>query len=150
MLGIAEGVRLDSPSEALASRLTEQHQQIARHESFWVKRLETITPIDLAYIKLEALGMPAGADDARRCAAARPRCGRCPPRVTDTDAYAAAVLAYLARLTDTGTFDVAFSEDALRTLAGETRGWFSEMVPLRVTLDPRRPSRRRSTRCEPS
>ncbi|MFL7793815.1 MAG: amino acid adenylation domain-containing protein [Anaerolineae bacterium] len=143
---LREGDRLDSPSQALAVRLTESNALVCRHEPFWVDRLATMQPIDMPYA-LPEFGVSAQSVAAEK-ASPQTAVFRVPvlPEVVDFLAARrpawdrgeftlSAFIVYLARLSGSGRFDVGFSaDDVMRDFEG-LESFFARCVPLRVDLD---------------
>jgi natural product biosynthesis luciferase-like monooxygenase protein len=119
------GQRFDLIDDAMAARLTAANAKVCTHENFWLRRLETQTPLELPYIDRSAAPMlenyqqldadlPAGAS---------------------ADVRVAALVGYLARLTDKDSFDLGFADAALRAAVGDAPAWFAQQALLRVSVD---------------
>ncbi len=132
-LGLRAGGSLRSLDPGDAARLGAVNEALARHESFWLRRLGSAEPIELSFgdrsaalgpssTREQTMDVPAGLLETTR---ARP------------DVLLLGAAAYLSRLTDRSAFDLLFRDPALaRTLAG-VEPFFAPYVPLRVALDPR-------------
>lgn len=109
------------------------------YEAFWLEKLAGQTAIELPY----ADHRRAATEPARYGAVGVPEVqeiGLCQGAdchgIGRTDFLTAAVVMYLARLSDAYTFDVGFSDSRLRRQAVESEGVWSSHVPVHVELDP--------------
>lgn len=111
----------------LAQRLTEIHAQICRHESFWLKHLETLQPIPLPYGA--HIASPPSATDHTGCITMKT------PVSVDSDFLLAACMAYFARLNNLYEGDIAFCYPELRQEIEGVESFFALCVPFHVHLD---------------
>ncbi|HEX2036298.1 MAG TPA: MupA/Atu3671 family FMN-dependent luciferase-like monooxygenase [Chloroflexota bacterium] len=118
-----------------AARLSALNDRLSRHEAFWVRRLSRLEPIDLPYARRSSTA--AGAPEhrgvpfpippsAREALAAEERGG---------DHLVAAFAVYLAKLAGAWTFDLGYSEPAIRQAVSGLERYVATHVPLRVLLD---------------
>ncbi|UJR80259.1 MupA/Atu3671 family FMN-dependent luciferase-like monooxygenase [Sandaracinus amylolyticus] len=121
--GIVKGARLPALEETRAARLGEADQQLAKHETFWAKRLAQVAPIELPY--------------ADRTPSKAPVFVRAPvpvPAGMDAASTLAAAIAWLARITGNRTFDVGYRHGAITSATQGVERFFAQSVPLRVEL----------------
>ena len=140
---LTEGGQLTSPSESLVSAVTERADAAARHEPFWRKRLTTAAPCPFPYATRATSAVPRTAT----------RTVTLPPEVARSlrdlaaasnhtfagDVVLALFGAFLARLGEEDTFDVAYRDARLaRELTAHERLplLFAEDVPLRLRIPP--------------
>jgi amino acid adenylation domain-containing protein len=118
---------------AWAARLTALNDRLARHETFWVRRLAALEPLVLPY--------PATAGAVRGPGAPRGTLDVAAPALDalagrDPAAWLALCAAFLARAAGTREFAVAFNHpDLAREVAG-FEPLFAARVPLALVLDP--------------
>ncbi|MBX3627658.1 MAG: LLM class flavin-dependent oxidoreductase [Rhizobacter sp.] len=124
VLNLRTGARFDVLDAATADQLSAINASLSAHETFWLRRLETQTPLELPYIDRSAAPV---ATQWQQLDAALP--------AGDADARIAALVGYLARLTDKDGFDLGFADPALRRVVGAAPAWFAQQVQLRVSLD---------------
>jgi natural product biosynthesis luciferase-like monooxygenase protein len=124
VLNLRAGARFEVLDAATADQLSAINASLASHETFWLRRLETQTPLELPYIDRSAAPV---ATQWQQLDAALP--------AGDADARIAALAGYLARLTDKDGFDLGFADPALRRAVGAAPAWFAQQVQLRVALD---------------
>ena len=120
------GAAFDVLTPDQARELSVINADIAIHEGFWTKRLAAPRPLDLPLADRRA---PAG----NRTTADQFLPDNSDPARIET--LLAALIASLARLADTGQFDVAFTCPLLAAPFGDLAGWFAPMVPLRIDAD---------------
>jgi natural product biosynthesis luciferase-like monooxygenase protein len=125
VLGLRTGARFDVIDDARADELGRINASLSAHENFWLRRLETQSPLELPYIDRSAAPV----------AAAWQQLDVTLPAGRDADTRVAALVAYLARLTDKDGFDLGFADLALRRAVGAAPAWFAQQVQLRATLD---------------
>ncbi|MBL0730309.1 MupA/Atu3671 family FMN-dependent luciferase-like monooxygenase [Piscinibacter sp. HJYY11] len=124
VLNLRSGARFEVLDAAAADQLSAINASLASHETFWLRRLETQTSLELPYIDRSAAPV---ATQWQQLDAALP--------AGDADARIAALVGYLARLTDKDGFDLGFADPALRRAVGAAPAWFAQQVQLRVALD---------------
>jgi natural product biosynthesis luciferase-like monooxygenase protein len=133
-LGRKAGDRLPRLDDASAARLTDRNAALCRHESYWVKRLAQHAAPVLPYAKRAPLDGPDDVDaidvplPETFAARLQDSFGTLQPDVVLVAAHAA----YLSRLTGQSAFDLAFQDDALRTLVNGIEALFSADVPVRL------------------
>jgi natural product biosynthesis luciferase-like monooxygenase protein len=124
-------------------RLAQVNDAVARHESFWVRRLATLEPAD---VPTAGAGRPAPTHVDHDHAPWSP-----PPHLlplveglgdgwSPGEFLGAAFLLFLARCGGRGAFDVAYAAPPLRQQIAGLEAFFASHVPLRVALDPARPA----------
>lgn len=125
--GLRAGVHFDVLDDAAAAQLTTANAAVCAHENFWLRRLETQAPLELPYIDRSAAPVLARYEhiDATLPAGVEP----------SADVRLAALVGYLARLTDKDGFDLGFADPALHAAVGQAPAWFAQQVQLRVSVD---------------
>ncbi len=124
-VGLRAGSRFDLLDDAAVASLTAANAAVCTHENFWLRRLESQTPLELPYIDRSAapvlstfqhldLPLPAGGS---------------------ADVRVAALAGYLARLTDKEGFDLGYADAALQAAVGASPAWFAQQGLLRVAVD---------------
>ncbi len=127
---VAPGTKLGQLAAAERERLSAINAQVAAHEGFWLRRLETRSDYELPYVD-------------RKSVAAQPRWQHLDAQhpelshvASDPVVHAmAAVVALLARLADKDAFDIGFSGASLQALLQGVPLGFSPQVPLRCAVD---------------
>jgi natural product biosynthesis luciferase-like monooxygenase protein len=135
-LGIRLGGQLASLDAAAVQRLTELHADLCRAESFWVRRLAHMDPVDLPYLRTER--NRSGEPDHHRRELDVPRAFAdrfSGENTTGGDALIAAFGAYLARLTGRDSFDLAFRDAALANRIAGSEAFAAPSVPLRIVAN---------------
>ncbi len=132
---LAGGVRLELLSRGQGEWLGTVNEELAGHESFWVRRLAAVEPMQPPYAegalssgsvrRLETRRLPL--PDALRWAADR-REGAA------TDAALAAFAALLARTSGRTRFDVGFRDAGLAARITGFEAFFASYVPLRIEV----------------
>ena len=127
--GCRAGARFDVLDASRADSFSRANAAVAGHEGFWRHRLETQVTVELPYVDRSVPAVRAAyeqADISLATAAAG----------ADRTTYLiAALVAQLARLADKETFDIGFTDVALREMTRTTTGWFAAQVPLRAAVD---------------
>jgi len=126
VLGASVGGVLPAPKAPTLDALDAFAASAARFEGFWAARLATLAPLDLPYA------------DRLTAAAARHETLAL-PKVPDRDTVVQSFALFLARLTGRSSFDLAFRDAALSSLADVApvvASLIAPRVPLRVALDP--------------
>jgi natural product biosynthesis luciferase-like monooxygenase protein len=123
-LGLVAGSRLESPSGALAQRLSELDASASAHEGFWRSRLENRDPVELPYVDRSATPVAPAYEF---------RDGDLPAAGVQT--VLAAAVAHLARLADRESFDLGYADAQVGQRSLETGVWFAPQVPLRAVVD---------------
>ena len=127
-LSVRAGDDLDVLSPTLADRLTAMGARLARSESFFLKRLASLDPIHIPYAGVS----PSAARDAFDLAV--PDGLATTVALPSADAVTLVVAAFLGRLADAATFDVAFADEALTAIGRDLPPLTATSVPLRVGL----------------
>jgi natural product biosynthesis luciferase-like monooxygenase protein len=119
------GQRFELLDGATAAQITTANAALCTHENFWLRRLETQTPLELPYIDRSAAPVLESYQhiDAEL------------PAGASADVRLAALVAYLARLTDKDGFDLGFADPALQAAVGHAPAWFAQQVLLRASVD---------------
>ncbi|WXK35240.1 amino acid adenylation domain-containing protein (plasmid) [Mycetohabitans rhizoxinica] len=127
--GLEQGARLPELTQEQADAITQIHEALAPHESFWQQRLARWQPLPLPFDHGECDAEPDWAASAW-----------CPPLRTKGDANqpAMALLAvlaiYLARLTEQPRFQIGWrvngADDSLKALA-----CLAPVVPMDITVE---------------
>ncbi len=110
---------------------------ISQNESFWVNRLARQSGMELPYgNRNQAAARTMRWEEVQVLGATEIEACRVDSDTDRADFQAAAALIYLARASDTYTFDVGFSSPLLRREAMRSGHTRSSHVPLHVDLDP--------------
>ena len=129
--GITAGYRFETLPADTAATLTRRGQRIVRHEEFWQERLLQLAPLELPSGRRSA-GPPGG--EARATVTLV-----IPPGSTavgdPADSLTAALMLYLARITDRPSFDVGFGHPGLEGSLSGCERFFAPQVPVHVALD---------------
>ncbi len=126
--GLQSGASFDVIDAAQAERLSALNGSVAAQENFWLRRLETRTPIELPYIDRS---VSVAATAYQRADAPLPRAAG----AQRADHVVAAIVGHLARLSDKDEFDLGFADPALTQAVGFDTAWFAPQVPLRAGID---------------
>ena len=121
-LGLTKGQMLRVLDDATADRLDELNRCWARREKFWRGRLSKQSPLDLAYID-QSINDEPRAEQSRQTLDAEPT------------AIEVAFPLYLARLAQSGRFDLGYRSLELQQDVAVAEWMFSERVPMRVNVD---------------
>ncbi|QXQ08107.1 LLM class flavin-dependent oxidoreductase [Sphingosinicellaceae bacterium] len=120
------GAAFDVITTAQAQEVSAIDAQIAVHEGFWSRRLVGPKPLDLPNVNRRTLPGTVAMSDQLLLASGDP---------VRSDTVLAALVASLARLADTGDFDVGFSCPLLAAPITDVADWFAPQLPLRVAAD---------------
>lgn len=118
------GMRLPPLPDADKARLTALAKDLARQESFFLRKLSQFRDLDIYGVR------PVTAGTSGRLRHLELNV----PVQLSGDQLIAALLAYLFRASGQDRFDVAFVDDALSAMTSEFRGYVAETVPLSVTV----------------
>ena len=135
LLGLKADGQIEPLTAALAARLSGFNTTLCRNEAFWAGRLASLDTIEIPYLRPErtGAGVARGASMALDPPPAFLRRFASPDR-SGGAALGAGFAAYLARLCDRASFDLAYSDGGLR---GKIHGLgmiAAGSVPLRVAL----------------
>jgi len=134
-LGAAEGGRLEGLDGPLRDELSALCEDAARHEAFWVARLQSLGTPELPYLQASKLPacavrtaalpveLPASQIAALQAAAGAGSAG---------EAVASALCAYVARAGGRSRFDAGWTDAAQRRRVGRWGQLFASFVPLRL------------------
>ncbi len=128
--GLTLGAQLELLGGADAEQLTALNSQVAAHENFWLRRLESQTRVELPYIDRSA---PFMQPEALALDATHPAGPTSP--VERSLSMVAIFAGLVARLSDKDSFDLGFSDTALRQRVGASSAWFADQVPMRLSFD---------------
>ena len=117
------GQRFDVLDDSTAARLTAANATVCTHENFWLRRLETQTPLELPYIDRSAAPAPESFQHLDVAL----------PPGASADVKLAALVAYLARLSDKEGFELGFAPRNAAAAARCRR--FAQQVLLRASVD---------------
>ncbi len=122
-MGVEQGASLALAPERRA-RLTEIDRDLARHEAFWQRRLETLEDAQLPQV------------DRTVSATTPARLERRPLEVAaDAPTLFAGVAAWLSRVTGKPRFDVGFTHPELAARVAGAEALYAAHVPLRLAVD---------------
>jgi len=128
------GARLARLDAARAQRLTELGSALAPHEAWWSARLAELAPARLAL----ADARDAGALERvafEPSSAARGWLAQRPAGLAPEDALFALLAIFLARVGDAASFDLGFSDAALRERVRGLEALFAAQVPVSLAVD---------------
>lgn len=120
-MGIEPGKSLTMSAEARA-RLTEIDADLAKTESFWLRRLRTLEAAELPQVNRAA--KPSANAERRALEVA-----------ADEPTLFAALGAWLARVTGKDRFDVGYRDPGLADRISGAEALYAARVPLRLTVD---------------
>jgi natural product biosynthesis luciferase-like monooxygenase protein len=133
---VAPGDVLPVPPADAIARIDAVSRRIHRHEAWWVGRLASLAP----------LRVPASGTAGPDAGSGHDRIASVPVGLewsrastgsgTPDDHLAAAVLAYLARVTGHTTFDIGWRDQATADTVAGVECWFAPVVPVHVALTP--------------
>ena len=133
---IVPGARFDQPSAEERQNITELQTKLARHEEYWVRRLQELDAAAVPYVG-EISGTLA-ADQPQWSSARQPLPAGFWKNIGAQDAaqsIIAALAGYLARVGEKQSFDVAFYEAPKNRRSGDVRGFTASHVPLRLAIN---------------
>lgn len=122
-LGVVQGARLPWPDEAEAARLGEVDQLLAKHETFWSRRLTAVAPVELPY-----------ADRSTTKPAVWVRAPVTVPEGLDHESVLAAAIAWISRITGQRLFDIGHRHPELLKVAQGAANLVSPSVPMHVEI----------------
>lgn len=113
--------RLDLPAPADEEYLTREYNEAARHEPFWLERIQNLQPVQL---EIQGTPDPAGGlqFSSLRETFATP--------VEIMGAFAS----FFAKRTGSENFDLGYSEASLDLRLGPARAFLADVLPFRVQL----------------
>ncbi|MDX2184122.1 MAG: LLM class flavin-dependent oxidoreductase [Gemmatimonadaceae bacterium] len=131
--GVGVGIVLPDAPDAALRRVDAINRRVLRHEAWWVNRLSAVEPLVLA-----AAGATARNTGTRTHRVSLPTnletAGWSRPGRALGDQVAAAVAAYLVRLSGHRRFDVAWRDETIVECVAAAEQWFTDRVPLRVDV----------------
>jgi natural product biosynthesis luciferase-like monooxygenase protein len=124
-------------------RRQELHETTARHEEFWVNRLCSIQPVALPFKRKEVRSSPDASEGRQNVKLALAKCDTLPDEVgafldrkessgTPAETLLAAFTAFLARISGGTSFDLNYSEPALKSEVNGFESSFATSLPLRI------------------
>jgi amino acid adenylation domain-containing protein len=119
-MGVRVGAHFDVPSATDVVALDRAHAAVARHETWWLERLEQLDPPELPGATHVT---PPGSLLHRQA----PSTAGIAPRV-----LAGAWLTWLGRITGKAAFDVGIVHPGLGDIVAGVERWFAPVLPLRV------------------
>jgi natural product biosynthesis luciferase-like monooxygenase protein len=136
--GLRRGDRLPPIDSALAERITDLAVRLCKSEASWVERLRALRAPSLPYIDASTSGLPP-VSDAWLDMPIPESVGRFLEKGrggwNPAEFLFAAFLAYLARLSDDGGFDLGLTIPEMRRAVSGVEKLFASRVPFRVNLD---------------
>ena len=137
--GLQERQRFDELDRALAERISNRNESLAKQEWFWVDRLATSEPISFPYIVAD-LG---GRDDDKHYASILVPIPEATASVLNdrlstwrpSDCLIACFAIYVSRLGGMGGFDIGFADEELRTEMAGLDGLYASSVPMRIGVE---------------
>ncbi len=123
--GLSAGSVLPTLSAEAASRVSEVNKDICRYERFWVGRLSSLTPLELAATERGGKTEPGSHTQASL---------ELPKPSLSGDELTAALAAYLGRVGGASHFDLGFQDVALADRIAGAESYVAKLVPLRVAL----------------
>ncbi len=130
------GDRFETLSATEAEARTAQAEALGRSESFWLKRLRSLQPLDLSNpselqrtgnAQYSTLRVAAPAEFLREFTG-----GAITPELSPADVLTIAWTAFLARITARERFDLGFRDESLRQQVDDCGTWIAPQVPLRA------------------
>lgn len=131
------GERFANLDEHHAQRITEAHSKFCKYETYWVKRLEHVSPVEIPYAKSHTLrgAQPTysqivfnGPNEFLHLEMA--------PAENSGDLLMAAFFLYLHRICDKCSFDIAYSNLSLKNEIRGVEAYFPPFVPLPIEAEP--------------
>ena len=151
--GLQAGSRLPDLGEPLVERITSFHEKCARHEAFWVRRLQSLSQPFVPYADLSG-GEGRGNDyasavmevpaDVMRALSDEFASGSVP------DLLLSAFAVFIARLGGDTEFDLGINLADLRDDMSGLGGLFSTVVPCRIAIDEQKPFHEQQARIRQS
>jgi len=133
-LGLSRGTVLIGPTAEQRDEWTTDGERLARAESFWMRRLSNLDPLDLPYVHSERVRTGPGRWASRMVDIPSEFTARFGPKMDSAaDAVLSGVVAYLGRISGQDRFTIGYRDEALSDLARRTSPWVSSLVPLRIT-----------------
>ncbi len=134
-LELAPGDVLDGLDAEQSDALTKLDLKMSRAERFWVERLSGLDPIALP---IPQVARGAGADTRPIVLEVELPQGlqHSFPQLSLAQLLLAALCAYLARIARRASFDIGYTDPALRQQAAG-QAWIAACLPLRVSVDQR-------------
>ncbi|MEK6676137.1 MAG: MupA/Atu3671 family FMN-dependent luciferase-like monooxygenase [Planctomycetota bacterium] len=130
---IRPGRRLDSLTGEAAESLTKLNGELCRSESFWVRRLAKLEPIELPQAKTGGCACEASQRRHEKIHVPRAFVDRLKAGGF-ADGLTSAFGLFLAKIGQKNRFHLAFSDSALRKRIGGFEAWVSARVPLQIEV----------------
>ena len=138
LYGLREGFCFPDAAPGFLERSALCSEKLERHETFWVERLSDLRPAILPY----AVRNPRGNRRATDTVSLRVRIPetfvenwrRTHPQSRTVHSVLAAYAVFLARMTETSTFDLAFRDHKIHGELDGLQELFAPFVPFRVDL----------------
>lgn len=131
---LRRGQVLPEPDETTIGRLTELSRVIHRHDSFWRHRLSDLNPVEIAHQKRgrtaeppEYRTVPIPISEAVSTFAME-------QGISLAEFVIGAFTVFLARLSESSTFDLGFTRPQLQREVAHHENMFVARVPLRVSF----------------
>jgi amino acid adenylation domain-containing protein/non-ribosomal peptide synthase protein (TIGR01720 family) len=135
--GLQVGYQFKDIEPELGRRIEQFNALIAKHETFWVERLTTLQPLALPYAKT-ASHLTSKQYASVKIAVSQEVATfleKCHPAWNQGDFLEAAFVTYLARIGETGCFDIGFRDVKLHQKLVGLESFFASYVPCRVEIE---------------
>jgi len=136
--GLQIGDRLSELEPHIVDYLSTHYQKICKHEKFWLTRLKTFEPLHLPYLE------NSRTDSYDDTISLKTTIITIPDKVVNFAAQQqwflsnfllSAFITYLARLSDTDTFDIGFDIKTITSFSIPDN-FFATQLPLQIELNP--------------
>lgn len=129
------GKRLPCLEASLADRIDQVNGLLSRHESYWLKRLGELEPLEIPYAKKDNLSGGALTCSAMRMPLPPIRNREGVNQDPPGDVVLSAFMAYLYRIGGKEGFDIGFSDGSLQDCIRGCENFFHPFVPLRTDVN---------------
>lgn len=133
--GLKAGDMLPILDDERADAITRINTALSRHEDFWIERLASLEPIEVAYAKRRALKPGKRRYQEARFSTPVPVLAKQGIPVKPGDCILAAFTLYLSRIGGKENFDVSFRDFSLQEKLAGNEDLFASHVPLRVDAE---------------
>ncbi len=137
----APGVRMLCPDTETERKLTDLWGELCRHESFWLNRLMSLTPVALPDMRLAESKSEKGIRIFRHAVSKQLRSTAEHSAAECRDVVCGLFGAFLARHTGMSAFSIGFDVKAVSGVSGGWENLFAPVVPLTFAFDPAQPLR---------